>query len=212
MLLKDIAPHVLVSTPQAPEPLVRSMLMLTANDFCQSSLAWSHYTGPVPLADNQRAYPVTTPADSKPYIVREVWMGARRLVFKTIPQLAAIIGDWQGVRSTDPLYFNSVDARGSVSVFPTPLNASLPITIRVALVPDMVANNLPDFLTDIYLDALTGGAKARIMAIPNQPYSNPELVAFHQAQFDEGVSTAIAEREHEGAVGSLYVQPRAFGF
>ncbi len=106
--------------------------------------------------------------------------------------------------------FNLAIERGLLSLYPTPSQAE-PLVVRAAYTPTESATTLPDFLGQDYRDAVTGGAKSILMAIPGKAWTNPELVMFHRAKFDAAISTAVAEELHGRTVSTVTLRPRRFG-
>jgi hypothetical protein len=53
-------------------------------------------------------------------------------------------------------------------------------------------DRVPDFLHRNHGDVIADGAIAAISAMPNQEYSNPEIVAYHSAMFNQSLSNLSA--------------------
>jgi hypothetical protein len=84
--------------------------------------------------------------------------------------------------------------------------------VRAAYVPTLKATTLPDFLGTQHMDTISSGTKAHLMMMPAVGWSNPQLGAYYQQRFEQGLLDARIEELHDRVPGSLTVRPRAFGF
>lgn len=213
MNLDSFLNSIMIEVPGCSDPLARQMVLDAAGEFCQRTLAWDELADPVSLVDGERNYDIDAPTGARAFVVRDVWVDARQLKPVTMAELQSVLPAWRTATSTDPLFYNAALDREQLSVFPTPLGASgSQMVMRVALMPKSGATTLPDFLGTYYMDAITAGAKARLMAIPNQAFTNFKLVPLMRQQFDEGVFQACAESLHARVPGLVSVRPRQFGF
>jgi hypothetical protein len=71
------------------------------------------------------------------------------------------------------------------------LNGSM--TILASLVPLMTATGIDSWVAEQHYEAILHGAKARLMAIPNKPWTDFNAVAWHSAEFDKAISSANVE-------------------
>jgi hypothetical protein len=70
------------------------------------------------------------------------------------------------------------------------------LTVNVALKPNAtedVDRCAPEWIYSMYADVLADGLKARLMAQPAKPYSNPALAGFHQRKFNAAKASIRAE-------------------
>lgn len=211
MKLTDFMPHLMVELPGCSMPLVMQTLVRVAHEFCQRTLAWDEMQDPFSLVSGVRDYDLEAPTGAVPFMVRDVWMGNRRLRPVTIAELQQVLPGWQKAASSAPAFYNLAADRATVSLFPTPKGEFVAqVVMRVAYVPANNATSLPDFLGTQYLDAICAGAKSRLMAMPAQTWSQPALVPFYRDQFDRGIDQAKAESLHERVQGTVTAQPRRF--
>jgi hypothetical protein len=71
-----------------------------------------------------------------------------------------------------------------------PPNAGGNLRIQAALKPTRASTTFLDWIYERYIETIAHGAKARMMLDPKKPYSDKELGAYHQAQFDAGIGEA----------------------
>ena len=209
MKLDAFHPHVLTEVLGCPAPLMDLHLVSAAAEFCRETLAWTEAQDPMPLVNGMADYELDMPDQAYACTVRDVWLGGRRLTPIT---LHALQGFGAG-ESNEPTHYNASSERGTLRVYPTPANVTgQALVTRTAFAPVMAATTLPDFLGQRHMEVIASGAKARLMLIPGQAWSNPQLGAYHRQQFDNGVLNARIEEAHDRVPGTLTVQPRRFGF
>jgi hypothetical protein len=212
MKLDDFFEYVLPEVIGCPDPTLRSAVRMAAIDFCRETLAWTEIQDPTPLVDETSDYDIDTPQGAFAYTVRDVWMNNRRLEPKTMAALAEGLPNWLSAHSNEPVFYNAAAERGTIRIFPIPSNSSGSLVIRAAYVPTLTCTTLPDFLGQRHADVIASGAKSRAMLIPGQVWSNPQLGAYYQTKFDDGITKARIEEAHDRVPGTITVRPRAFGF
>ena len=212
MTIDDFMPFVLVDVG-CSDPLAHMHLRRTIQEFCRITNIWNEVQDAIPLVDGESNYEIDTLGGADVNNVLAAWVSGLPIYAKSLAQIQMEMPSWMTMATNRPIYYNMVTDKSSVDVYPTPINAqSAPLVLRVSYVPQHHAKTYPDFLGDIYMDAITSGAKARLMAIPSQDWSNPTLAAFHQDQFMQGAFKAKAALAHENVPSSIYVQARRFGF
>jgi len=213
MTLDDLMQYLLPELPGCPDPTVRLAILRAAREFCNETLAWTETQDPVLAVDGTSTYDVDLPSGSSLVMVRDVFVGNRRLTPVTVASLQTQLPAWQTAQASEPSFYRMTDDRTGINVYPIPLNAnSVYLVIRAAYAPKPSATTLPDILGGIYLDAITSGVKANLMAMPNTNWTNPGLSAYYQGIFKSGKQTAKEDQFHEGVQGPVFVTPRPFGF
>ena len=206
-------PYILPEVLGCPDPMINQALVLSAIDFCRETSAWSEILDPILLVDGQQDYVIAPPADAYTSAIRDVWLGSVKLEAKTMQALQLTLPNWTTATSTQPSYYNSAMTRGSIRLYPIPMNTvDLSIVVRAAYTPLASATTFPDFLGQEHLDILASGAKSRLMAMPGASWSNPAMAAFYKTEFDNGVIRSKVNEAHDRVVGSVTVTPRRFGF
>lgn len=81
-----------------------------------------------------------------------------------------------------------VSARGHDAVIVAPPAAGT-LRISLFLTPSPDADMLPDVLFDNFAQAIGGGALARILVLPSQPFTNPEMAAMFANTFTYACDT-----------------------
>jgi len=213
MKLEALFPYILPDVPGAPDVTVKQALINSAIEFCTLTHVWDEIQDPLPLVDGQADYDVDSPNGGRVLTVKNVWALNRELRPVTMNELVQLIPNWQEATGSMPAYYNTPGDLGSITVYPIPVGANgATITIRAVYTPSLNAVLLPDPLINRYLEPLMSGAKARLMLTPGKGWSNPQLGAYHQQQFDDGVLKAKIDVLHDKTQGSLRVKPLRFGF
>jgi hypothetical protein len=214
MTLDGFLPYVLPEVIGCPDPTARAAVLSAAAEFCRQTRAWSEIQDPVPLVNNVQDYDLDMPPQSYALTVISIHIGSRKLTPVSMDQLSYSLPNWQTAIAPEPNFYNSAVERGSVRVYPIPTEVVTPfgMAMRVAYVPLLSATTLPDFLGQRYLEVIASGAKARLMVVPGQVFSNPNLGAYYQQKFDDAIVNARIEEAMDRVPGKLTVKARTFGF
>ena len=82
------------------------------------------------------------------------------------------------------------------------------LTAIVALKPTRDATQLPDILFNQYYEAITHGARARLLAQTNQEWGDPQASDYHRRIFEGEVGQFRVDQTAKGGSGGLFVRPR----
>lgn len=205
MKLSDFSRFVIPEVIGCSDPLMEQALIQVAYEFCDKSGAWDELQEPQPLISGVPDYEIDVPQGAIALRVVHASIDGRMLH----PEPLANVQHLSATQS-DPRFFNSAIERGAVRLFPTPGRSGQKLELMVAFAPSMTANSLPDFLMQRHADAIASGTKARLMLVPGQSWSNPQLGAYYSDRFQQGIVDARIERLHGRVSGSLQVQARKF--
>lgn len=212
MKLEALLPYLLTDLPGVPDVTAKQALILTAIDFCQQSHAWNEIQDPMTIEDGVNEYDVEVEQGARVVAVKNVFAANRELRPVTMKELQQVIPNWQSATGSLPSYYNAPVGPESIRIYPIPLESNgAALTMRVAFAPTLAATSIPDSIVNRYLDTLISGAKHRLMMTPEKGWSNLQLAAYHQTQFDDGVVRAKIDILHDNAQGSIKVAPVRFG-
>jgi hypothetical protein len=200
-------PDVLPLVPGCSVPMVNHALVNTAVEFCNRTLAWNIKLPAVALSAADYPYAVPTPAHGVVARIKAVIIDGTVL---NPTNLAALdgTGDWEHRLGTPSMYLWFV-GRG-LRVYPLP-NTPLMAQVTAAYTPIRGATVLEEFLYDTWLNALVSGSLRKLMAMPNQPWTNPQGVEYHTIKFEQGVREAAVDVRRDGvALSQMSVVPRSF--
>lgn len=204
-------PYIQPDITSCPNGLVRNALVMSAIEFCKGSLAWNELQDPIVLVDSVNRYDIDIPNGAQLVGLINLWGPSRELTPKTLNEITQVLPNWQTAQGNTPIVYTQPSPT-EVMVFPIPINSlGASLTPRAAYAPLPTASTLPDILLSRYVDAVAAGAKARLMRMSKQPWSDPaSAAAFHQDFLTE-IDKARIEVLHEFVQGSLSVVPRKFG-
>lgn len=203
-------PYILPSAIACPDFSARSAIIEAAIDFCTNSSAWTETLDLIYISGGTHSYELDVPKDSRAVLIKNVWAEDRELVAKPMSEIACRLPNWQTAQG-DSMYFNQQNWE-ELRVYPTPNNpAAATLTVRASLAPTRSAKTLPQFLVDRHFQTIVSGALARLLVVPSQQWSNPQLSAYYKAEFSQACGIAKAEIFHDRVPGSMRVAPRRFG-
>lgn len=205
-VILDLIPDVIADLPGVPDPVAESAIRRAAIDLCANAGVWRHKPAPIAVVAGTASYAIPTPSGSRVESILEASVGGRPLALPGDSVSTAGIAGLLGApvaASLDP--FN-----GGVLIAPVPAS-DLSLDLIVTLVPSVAAAEIPDLLANRYADTLAHGARARLMMMLRQPWSDPAMAQAEAAMFSDGVSEAHIAMLRGSSLGTLRVRPRAFG-
>lgn len=174
--IEDVFPHVLPHAPNCPRPAALLYVREAAIEFCRRTRIWRH----ADAFDYEGEPFVCVPPDSSLFEIEQAKFDGRRL--------AAAAHFDRDDESGPPQYVTQVTPN-TISIVPQAIGR---LWLSLFLVPSQDAKTLPDFLLDQHGKALGAGALASILLLPNQPYTNPQLAAIFDQQFQGACDRSFA--------------------
>lgn len=206
-LFSALLPGLMIDVIGCPDMLAETALRNSSIDFFKRSLCWRGmldsiqvYAGigeysldsPVSGARVIRVYGVTLKLPSTDPAVAE---SVVNLTPKTPQELSAINPSWRipqivGVYpSPMATRYYTQDSQGLLLIAGVPtVNGSM--DVLGSLAPTLASTGIDSVMAEDHYEALIHGAKARLMAIPQKPWSDPPLAAYHANAFESAISTA----------------------
>ena len=173
--LADFLPYILPHAQSAPHPAIYQNLRSAAIEFCRSTRSWRH-AAVFPVLDDTNIV-VPLPIGANLFEVDKAWLGTRQL---------------------DPLPYADVDldrepglaqflscVTGNEFVLSPPESGDLRMTMF--LEPARDVEELPDYLYHDHAETLAHGALAKLLILPNQPYTNPAMAGNFAALYQMAV-------------------------
>lgn len=197
--------------PGAPEMLILNALNEATVKLCRESGCWNTWESVV-LQDGVSDYSFTPPEfHSRAFLVRKALFNGRE--FKPTPedQLAMINPSMFSQQGTPTTYWMSGVNHISVLPKPTQSDVGREIKMRVSWTPTSKSITFDSELMERYIDAITLGAKARLMKQPMKEWSNPQMAVAYEQQSIVEIGKARIDQMHDMTIGSIKTSPRAFG-
>jgi hypothetical protein len=197
MQLVDGLKRVLPYVPGCPDQTALVHLRDAAVEFCTQSLAWRAELTATTVA-GQATYTIPLPAGSLLVKMLQFDVGGDTRGGMPGPSRGRDLR--RGTYSRDVAW---TDDRATVTLNPPPSNSGETVTLYVALKPSDDAETLPLDLWQHHAKTLEHGALGTLMAMPTQPWSNPQLAGFNDDRFKTRTDSAAsaAARGHSRATG-----------
>jgi hypothetical protein len=212
MLVSQFLKYILPDVPGCPNAMAQTELLRAAQELCTKALVWDEWQDPVALEAGVNQIELTAPSGAEVCNIKAVNCGPScPLEPKDDDEIRRLMPDWQTAQANLPVYYNCARDWDSLWIYPIPNDPTVQLYIQAVYRPLMTATQLPDWFTSEFRDALVAGAKARLMKMRNQQWSEPQLAQAYRAEFDAAVADARIQAEHGKVQGNLTVAPRRFG-
>jgi len=183
--------EVLPQCPGVPELVAINAIRNAAIDFCEQSQWLQYPAAAIDGVANQAVYALAVLTDTRVSMITDAWWDTLRLIPKSEDQLAQLFGaDWRTMQGGPNYYLRDTDPT-SITVVPYPI-ISEPgaLTMKTTLCPTRASMTVDPNLIEYWLEPIASGAKARLMAMPGQPYFNRTSALAEALMFRKGVSDA----------------------
>ena len=183
----ELLPDILPDVPGAPNGLVLRRIRDTAIEFCRETQIWQQELDFIKMRDGQVDYEIE--GDQLPCAdidaIRFIERYTDRDRFKERrPEL-----------TLQPFVDFTVPEKWVIRLRRQPsltLAGRLLVT-RVALRPKMDADEIDDRIFNDWYEALSHGAKYKLMSVPQKQYTDPEAATFHEMEYQRGIAKARIE-------------------
>lgn len=178
-------PLVRLQARGCPDPTVIHQVGYAAEHFCREVHIWKERLT-ADLAADQATYALTLPDDS--HFVSFRW--------------AKTNGSWACVEE--------ISRDGTVitlTTVPTE-NSTDGLVVELALSPDPLSTDIPDFLWTYWRDPIAYKAIAELLMIPDQPWTNPEKSEYYRMRAKVCIADAKRHVNRDYGTRELRVQTR----
>jgi hypothetical protein len=190
--IEDYMNDILVLVDGCPHSVVLTAIISVLRSFCRDTKVLMSREDIFTLSNNPK-YEV--PSDSYTTVVRVERVSYNGAELSTITESEAerISSDWEN-DTGEPQYYIMLDL-STMRLYPKPDSSSIDsLTVSASLMPKATATKIDTEFFDLYYDAIVSGAAAKLMAMPNKPWSDPKIAAYHSVIFDRGKSAATARK------------------
>jgi len=186
----DISPEIFPEVPGCPALAIKREVRSAAIEFCLRSKYWRADLTAINSVASQGEYTLTAPTDSVFIESLAVKHNDILLEWTTERELDEDSSTWRTDTSNQASSVIAT-AENKIMLYPAPESSVAGvIKVKVVLKPSTTATTLPSELRDQYLDAITAGTKSRLMAMPGQAWSNPQMSVYYRGVFDRGIDDA----------------------
>ena len=152
--------------------------------FCEQSMAWRTSHAPIAVVSGTAEYDFVPPAQAVVHTVTYAQFEGEELEITGESDIR--FHDWR-IQTGTPQYL--MGGATALTLAPEP-DADGTLTLLVALKPTPGATEIDDLIYNEFSDVVVHGALARLMLSPKKPYTDSQLAAYHQHQFQ--IKTAAA--------------------
>jgi len=184
--LDSFLPEVRPWAPGVPDATAYRAIRNAAIEFCERTLMWKYENTIAVLATDSSTRSMTSPAGSVPHDIEVATFEAIELDPIAARDMDAKLPGWRDTSASTgtPKYLTQID-HDTLTIVPAPIGDGS-LYVRMRLKPSQTATTLPDFLTK-YAECIGWGALGRILTVPGQSYTNPDLGAFYATRFREKI-------------------------
>jgi len=206
--LTDFLPEVMPSVAGCPVPLVINAIRNSVIEFLKATCIVEQ-TITIPLLAGVASYPLTPAAGTVAQtFVRGKVGGVSDVSPTALIELENSYQLWRTLTSAAPTH--AFIENGALTVSPTP-TADASMESVFTSTPSRSATDVEDAILEDWIEGVAHGALYRLMALPGFPWANPDLAAYHRAEFMAAIDSAILSRLKGNTDTSLSVKPRRFG-
>lgn len=194
-------PDVLPELPGAPLPVVDHYLRNATIEFCERTRAYVVDLALIDAVAEQMSYPLVMPADTELVDVVSAKYLGESITPKSPGYLDDKYGDWTVETGTPEHYTHQ--ATDAILLVPAPADAATDaLKIKASIRPALSATGVDDWFFNLYRLSLAAGCKAKMMAMKDVTWADPERVALNLGAFESAIVKAT------GAVANGFTRAR----
>ena len=199
--------YILPELQGIPNSIVDIYLRRAAIEFCEETCVYSADHDAVSLTAGISEYDLESPESQTDIVsVKKAWVGDAAISYVSQDTLNQRPVYWPSEEAPRPTAFTQ-QTQTSVIMFPKPTESLRNgLKMKVVLRPSLDATGIVDWMATKYVQEITDGAKAMLMAMPNKPWSQPDGAALYRAQFEAGKTRATIEAQRSFTRASQQVQ------
>lgn len=203
---REVLPAVPGCSPLIAENAIRSAVI----DLCQKARVWRETLAAINVVQDQAAYVLTPSAGSRIISSVNVTYNEESIEADTEEDMDYVYGDWRLLPTGTPTKYLFMSPE-TLTLNKKPAAAITGgLIVRVTVKPTVDATDCDDLIRDDWLDVVADGAKAKLMAIPGQPWSNLAEARYLKKEFRKGVARARIRMIHGRTDKPLSARPVSF--
>ncbi len=186
--------YVLPEVTGVSTDLVDIYLRRAAIEFCEETSVYIADHDPVSLIKGIAEYDLETPElETDIVLVKKAWVESTPLDYISQDTLNQRRTYWPSEEASRPTAFTQ-QTQTSLIVYPKPTESVRNgLKMKVVLRPSLKSTGIVDWMATKYIQEISDGAKAMLMAMANKPWSMPDGAATYRAQFEAGKTRATIE-------------------
>ena len=192
--------------PGCPEPLAEQVIVDTAIEFCDKTLALRYESDAVFTVADRRTYDIEVPSGHVLSRILHARIGDQELKSMPVEQLPT--GRSYSAKP-NTFYITQGQFERQLNLFPMPDDAYT-VNLSLAIKPAFGSTQLADDLYDYWLEAIVAGTLSRLKQIPDQPFTDLAGATYYGQRFWAQCNNARVEGNIGRTVTSMQVQPKPF--
>jgi hypothetical protein len=203
--LIDIMP----SVNGCPEQTATRAAIQAIREFCRETHTL-RYTQQITTVRNIAEYTLEPPAGCRVISVDRAKFNGTKLSATSEAEMDRLVPGWDEDVGTPTHYL--LNGLSTLVLYRKPERMGInALEVRQVLILTDDASEIDDGFYDLYHDAVTAGAKARLMAIPKKPWTDLALSGVFRDQFEQEMATASVRVEKGNVKRSLRAKSVRFG-
>ncbi len=203
MRLEALSPLVLPEVIGCPHPTLMLHLAMASQRFFMETGAWVVMADEQITTDGLTEYELEPAQDAMVLRVRDAWLDGILLQ----PAKATTAFE----RNANAAGYTHYDDRQVIRLEGKPRQGQR-LQLRLVMAPKLTSTTIPDAMGMRYQTGIAHGAKATLMVISGQVWTNPQLAGYHQQMFERAVSDARIDAIKDGVDLPLTVTKRRFSY
>ena len=182
--LDAFLPHVRPWAPGVPDPTAFKNIRLAAIEFCERTRLW-RFEDDYDVTESECNDGIYTPNGSVLHDIEVVIFNGQELMPKATRDLDRLEKGWRtgDLGSGLPKYYTQIE-QNMLRIVPA-MAGHLYLSLR--LKPEKNTTDLPDFLEQQYAEVIGWGALGRLLLVPGQSYTSPEMGQFYAQKFNDKI-------------------------
>lgn len=168
--------------PGVSDAVAYDAIRSAAIEFCERTRLWRYEdTYPISATDTGEIF---APVGAVMHDIEAIEFDGRKLRPITTVDLDEKVPRWRTESVTGlPEWYTQVE-QNAIRIVP-PQDGNIYICAR--LKPDQQTTELPDFLEREYREVIGWGALGRLLMIPGQSFSNPDMAQYYKSMFEQKI-------------------------
>ena len=187
-LIDDVLPS-LVADPSYP--VAEYAIKRACIEFCAGSWIWQFLPDPADIEAGEARYDLEPESGADVTVVMDVSHNNVPLTAKSVAWLDGNLPGWRTTLAV-PKYYTQVDTDQIILAAVPDSTISGGLTMTLALQPSQNSQGIPRWIFAQYMYVLAEGAMAKLMLMPNKPWTDLTTGAFHNTNFQNAIANARA--------------------
>lgn len=185
--------------PGVADPTAYFAIRQAAIEFCERTRLW-RYEDEVAATGDEDLF---APAGAVIHEIETIRFDGRPLTAATPQFLDRALPEWRLGVDGAPAYYTQT-APDTLRLVPAQAGT---VNLYLTLKPSQDADTLPDFMAAQYREIIAHGALGRILLIPNQSFTNPDMASMFGTAFQQRLDALFSK----GSTGQMRARVRVRG-